>query len=322
MMSLAEIRLKQNPILTGLLLGMGQGSFIAERVFPRLPQVLSGVTLAKIGDERFRKYQLRRAPGTPTKRVDIKFDGQVYTVEQSAVEVPIPRELIREADESRRLDVGNHLEISRIATKTAHDILLLDYELDAAAVATNPASFAAGNVVELGVGGKLKWSNDNGTPVSDIASGHELIRKRVGRRANKLTLSADALVAVKRNLEVQSYLPDVQLGSATLDDLKRIFEVEEILVGDAIWKDDLDVTRDVWGNHAILSYVPKANAGAALNFSLGEPSFGFTSVMEGHPYMEAPHYDPGLKSWMFGATYERKANVAFNNAAVLFRNPL
>ena len=41
MMTAAEIRLKQNPILSSLLLGMGQGSYIAEKLFPRLPQSLA-----------------------------------------------------------------------------------------------------------------------------------------------------------------------------------------------------------------------------------------------------------------------------------------
>ena len=48
MMTPAEIRLKQNPILTSLLLGLGQGTFIAEKLFPRLPQALSSVTLAEL----------------------------------------------------------------------------------------------------------------------------------------------------------------------------------------------------------------------------------------------------------------------------------
>ena len=101
-MTAAEIRLKQNPILTNLLLGLGQGAYVAEQLFPRLPQALSSVTLARLGNERLRRYNLRRAPGTATKRVNIKYDGQVYSVEQYAVEVPLPRELLREADESRR----------------------------------------------------------------------------------------------------------------------------------------------------------------------------------------------------------------------------
>lgn len=122
-MTLAEIRLKQNPILTSLLLGMGQGTMVAERLFPRLPQTLSSVNLAKLGDERLRRYNLRRAPGGPTKRVNIKFEGVAYEVNQYSVEVPMPRELIREADESRKLNVGNYLDVSTIAMATANDVL-------------------------------------------------------------------------------------------------------------------------------------------------------------------------------------------------------
>ena len=96
-MTLAEIRLKQNPILTSLLLGMGQGTYVAEKLLPRLPQALSSITLAQLGDERLRRYNLRRAPGAATKRVNIKFDGKSYTVDQYSVEVPLPRELLREA---------------------------------------------------------------------------------------------------------------------------------------------------------------------------------------------------------------------------------
>ncbi len=318
MMTLAEIRLKQNPILTSLLLGMGQGSFAAEKLFPRLPQSLSSVMLAKVGDERFRKYNLRRAPGAPTKRVDIKYDGSTYTVDQYAVEVPIPRELLREADESRRLNVGNYLDISRIAMVTANDILALDYEIEVATLATAPATYAAGHVVALAAG--TKWSADTGTPVDDIDAAHNLIRKKIGRRANKLTLSADAHVALKNNIQVRSYLPDSQLGAPTLDQLKNILNVKEIVIGDAVWKDETDQGLDVWGNNAVLAYVPEiSNNGGDI--SLAEPGFGFTNVIEGHPFAETPYYDNGAKSWIYGATYERRPNVAYNTAAVLFQNP-
>ena len=317
-MNINEIRLKQNPILTSLLLGMGQGTFIAEKLFPRLPQALSSVMLAQVSDERFRKYNLRRAPGTPTKRIDIKYDGKTYTVDEYSVEVPIPRELIREADESRRLNVGNYLDISRIAMVTANDILTLDYELEVAGVATNPATYAAGHVTALA--GATKWSADTGTPVDDVEAAANLIRKKIGKRPNKLTLSADAFQAVRTNIQVRSYLPDTQLGAPTIDQLKVVFNVQEIVVGDAVWKDETDTGQDVWGNNAILAYVPTI-ANASGDISLAEPGFGFTNVLDGHPFAETPYYDPGFKSWIYGATYERRANVAYNTAAVLFQNP-
>lgn len=318
MMTADEIRLKQNPVLTNLLLGLGQGTYIGERLFPRLPQALSKVMLAQVGDERFRKYNLRRAPGTATKRVNIKYDGKTYEVKQYSVEVPIPRELIRESDEARRLNLTANLDISRIAMVTASDILGLDYEIECAALATTPGTYAAGNVLALA--GGTKWSAATGTPVTDITNASESIRKKIGKRPNTLTLSADAAVALRHNAEVKTYLPDSQMGPATLDQLRSILNVEEIHVGDAIWVADDDTSADVWGNNAVLAYVPRM-IGATGDISLAEPAFGFTNVLDGHPFAEQPYFENNLKSWVYGATYERQANVAYPGAAFLFQNP-
>jgi hypothetical protein len=312
-----QIRLRQNPILTSLLLGMGQGTFIAQSLFPALPQTLSSVMLAKIGNERFRRYNLRRAPGAATKRVDIKYDGQVYTVDQYSVEVPIPRELIRESDESRRLNVGNYLDISRIAMTTAGDILNLDYELEVAQLATNAATYAPGHALALS--GVTKWSADTGTPQTDIIGATDMIRKKIGKRPNTLILSADALSALILNPQIKSQLPLTQLGPATVDQLKTVLNIGNIVTGDAIWVDSNDANADVWGNSAILAYVPRIG-GSGGDISLAEPAFGFTNVMEGHPFAESPYFENNSKSWVYGATYERRPNVAYPEAAFLFQN--
>ena len=318
MMTLAEIRLKQNPILTSLMLGLGQGTMIAEKLFPRLPQALNSMQLAQLGDERLRRYNTRRAPGATTKRVNIKYDGKTYTIDQHSIEVPLPRELLREADESRKLNVGNYLDISRIAMVTANDILGLGYELDVAELATTAGTYAAGHVLALAAG--TKWSAPTGTPVTDIRAASDVIRKKIGKRPNKLTLSADAFSAITGNPEVKGYLPNTNLGPANIEQLKTILNVAEIEVGDAVWIDEADVGQDVWGNNAILAYVPKIG-GNGSDISLAEPGFGFTNVLEGHPFAETPYYENTSKSWVYGATFERRPNVAYNTAAFLFTNP-
>lgn len=315
-MTAAEIRLKQNPILTNMLLGVGQGTMIAEKLMPRLPQALSSVTIAQMGDEARRRYNLRRAPGAPTKQVNIKYDGKVYSVAQYAVDVPIPRELIREADESRRLNVAAHLDISQIAMTTVMDILTLDYEIEVATLATSASNYAAGN--SLALSGGTKWTAETGTPVSDFSAGAEIIRKKTGKRPNKAFFSASAFAAVRINKEVRSYLPSSQMGPATVEQLKVIFNVAEIEVGDATWVDENDNAQDVWGNSAILAYVPTI-AGSGAKVSLAEPAFGFTNVIEGHPFAETPYYKD--KSWIYGATFERAANIAYPGAGFLFSNP-
>lgn len=318
MMTLAEIRARQNPILTNLLLGRGQGTFQATRLFPRLPQALSSMSLIKLSSERQRRYNLRRAPGGPTKQVDIKFEAATYQVDQYAVEVPIPRELIREADESRRLQVGNYLDVSRIAMATASEVLDIDFEVEAATLATTTGSYASGHVQALAAG--TKWSASTGTPVTDVRAGSEVIRKKIGKRPNFLLLSPDAEQSATTNPEVKSYLPSTAMGPANLQQLQTIFNVPNIVIGDAVWEDAAGVGQDVWGNNAILAYVPNMG-GSGGDISLAEPAFGFTSVLEGHPFAETPWYDPGRKSWIYGATYERRPSISFNTAAFLFQNP-
>ncbi|MDR2208824.1 MAG: major capsid protein [Azoarcus sp.] len=312
-----QIRLRQNPVLTSLLLGVAQSGFIAEALFPRLPQALRGMTLPRIGKAHLKQYNLRRAPGSATKRINVQYDGVTYTVNQYSVEVPLPRELIQESEAGRRMNVSANLDISQIAMTTANSVLALSYELEAATLATSSATYPTGNVLALT--GTAKWSNDAGTPVSDIRNAAEVIRGASGVRPNTLMLSAQVAAVIVTNPEVRSYLPQTQLGPATVEQLKTIFNVPNIVIGEAIWIDD-ETTRDVWGNNAWLGFVPSIG-GAGGNINLAQPAFGFTNVLEGHPFAEQPYYDEAHKSWVYGATFERECNTAYPEAGFLFQTP-
>ena len=119
---------------------------------------------------------------------------------------------------------------------------------------------------------------------------------------------------------MRSYLPTTLLGPATLEQLKTILKVPRITIGEAIWTDEGGASHDVWGNNAVLAYAPDIGAGGA-GLSLGEPAFGFTSVLPGHPFVETPYFDRATKSWIYGATYERKPTLVRATAGFLFQNP-
>ena len=310
-----------NPILGGMMLAAGTAqaaSMAAHSLFPMLPTALRGFQLGQLGDEATRAYNTRRAPGAATKQVTIKWEGKAYTIDQHAIDVPIPRELIQEQDEAARLNVGLNIPISQIAVNTALQILTLSFEMEAAALATDSAAYA-GNVLALS--GGTKWSAATGTPVTDVRAKSEVIRQKTGRRPNTLVIPSAVLNALAMNAEVKSYLPTTMLGPATIDQLKSILNVPNIVVADAVWTSDADVVADVWGNNAILAYVPNIGA-SGQNLSLGEPAFGFTGTLEGHPFVETPYYDRSTKSWIYGATYERKPTLVRGTAGFLFQNPV
>ncbi|MFZ2986628.1 MAG: hypothetical protein WA086_01405, partial [Ideonella sp.] len=193
-MTTTAARLGNNPVLTALLLGASNASlsFIAQELFPMLPQALRSVQIGSMGNEAMRRYNLKRAPGGPTKRIDIKWQGKVYNLDQYSVEVPIPREVIQEADTAARLNVGLHVQASTIAMQTASDILALGYEIEVAELAADPDLYPTDHVLPLSSGSK--WSAPTGTPVLDVRTAAEVIRRKTGRRPNKLVLPASVLV--------------------------------------------------------------------------------------------------------------------------------
>lgn len=314
-----DIRLA-NPILGGLMLAAAatqNTGMAAQALFPRLPTSLRGFQLAQMGDEATRKYNTRRAPGAATKQVKIGWEGKTYTVAQHAIDVPIPRELIQEQDEARRLNVGANIDVSQIAVNTALQILNLSYELEAAAIATDPGAYGA-NTRKLTNATNLKhWNDKDGKPVTDVRGAIETVRGSSGRRPNTLVIGATVLPALAVNAEVKGYLPSTNLGPATLDQLKSILGVPNIVVADAIVTDEDGTVSDVWADDAILAYVPNIGANGA-GLSLGEPAFGFTSWMEGHPFIETPYYDRATKSWIYGATFERSPTLVRASAGYLF----
>lgn len=317
-MSNAQMRAFNNPVLVGLLLGASNASasFVGPGLFPALPQSLSSMAIMKMGSAHMRQYNLRRAPGGPTKRIELQWGSQTVTLDQDAVEVLIPREVIREIDTSRRLNVGLWMEASQVAMATCRAVIDLSYELDCAELAANSATYASGMVQALS--GGTKWSAATGTPITDIKAAMELVRQACGRRANRVTFSPKDYLAVTSNAETRSYLPSTFTGPATTEALKTILGVQYIDIGDAVYEDDAGAKHDIWSGTTVVSYSPPVTT--AASFSLGEPRFGLTGVMEGHPLAETPYYENSRKGWVYGATYERRPNVMTQSAAFLFQN--
>lgn len=321
MMNLEQARLNQNPVLGGMMLGTGQGNKTAQALFPMMPMALRGGTIPRVGAEALRRYDLARAPGADTRRVDIHWDGVVVTVKQKAVDIPIPREFIDEASNATIasgnavMNVQKNLDISKYAVETAMEILTNDYEADAAAIAANPTSYAVGNVLALA--GATKWSTATGMPVTDLLSARRAVRTKTGRNPNLAHFSALAWDSLQTNPQVLSYMSANNMRLLDVEGAMRLFQVEKIVIGDAVMEGAGGVVSDLWGNNVILAFAPTVGGEAAV----GQPAFGVTSVLKGHPFVEQPWYDYEAKTWVYGATYERAPLVTDNRAGFLIQNP-
>jgi hypothetical protein len=305
-MNLSGVRVV-DPILTTVVQGYRLPGLIGENLFPRVPVGVAGGKVLQFGKEAFLSYNTQRAPGAATKRITFGYLGQPYALENHGAEAPVPREWLRDAKVTPGVDLGTR------ATNLVMRVILKSLEAQQAGLATNAANYDANH--KLALSGSTKWSASTGTPKADIEAGKEAIRTTCGLRPNVLALSAVAFKALKENPNVISRFQYVSKDSITPEMIANLFDVAKVVVGDDITADDSGNFTDVWGNNAILAYVPPVPS------TLEEPSYGYTYTMEGHPLVEVPYYDNNAKSWVYGVGFERIPVLTGLLSGFLIQNP-
>lgn len=301
-----------DPILSGFSQGYRNSAYIGEALFPRVPVAQTGGQILEFGREAFQLVNMRRQPGGATKRIQFGYLGKPYSLLQDSLEVPIPREHQRDASKVLSIDLGQR------ASRIGMNKILLQLEVDQAALALNAAGYAASNKIALA--GAAKWSAATGNPLVDVDTGREAIRGIIGIYPNTLVLSALAFNAAKNNPNVIArfqYNGSVSIDSSqiTAAMMAGLFNVDKVVVGKAIVTSDALVNSDIWGNNAVLAYVPIGET------FMEEPSYGYTYTLDGNPLVEPPYWDPNAKAEIYGVTMERAPVLSGISSGYLIQTP-
>ncbi len=301
-----------DPILTNVAQGYQNSELIGLNLFPPVPVQVSGGQILEFGREAFRLYNARRSPGGVTKRIQFGYLGRHFALLQDSLEGQVPREYMRDAKVVPGIDLGAR------AVNMTMKALKLRLEYDQAQLALNAANYDATHKVALA--GGSKWSASTGMPLTDIDAGREAIRAAVGIYPNVLVLSAQAFNAAKNNQNVINrfqYNGSVNVDATQITPamLAGLFNVDKVIVGKAITFDDANVSTDIWGNNAVLAYVPSAPSG------MEEPSYGYTYTMEGNPLVEPTYWDASTKSWIYPVNYERAPVLSGITSGYLIQTP-
>lgn len=296
-----------NPILTTHVQGYRQAQFTGGVLFPRVPVEVSGGQILEFGKESFKLYNARRAPGAGTKRISFGYLGKPYALFNDALEAPVPREFLRDAKVVPGIDLGTR------AVNLVMRTLGLSLEVEQAALALDATKYDANHKIALA--GTDKWSDPASDPVKQIQDYKEAVRASIGVYPNVLHLSAQAFSALKTNQKIRDQFKYTSSDSITAEMLAKLFELEKVEVGQAVTANDAGVFSDVWGNNAVLAYVPQNPSG------MEEPSYGYTYTMLGHPLVEEPYYDNNAKSWIYGVGFERAPVLSGITGGFLIQNP-
>ncbi|WP_293934052.1 hypothetical protein [Iodobacter sp.] len=297
-----------DPILTTVAQGYGNQEFVGMNLFPEVPVAASGGQVLEFGREAFRLYSSARSPGSNTRRVQYGYLGRPFALENHSLEGMVPREHQRDAAQVPGINLGSG------AVKKTMKALKLSVEVAQAGIACNPANYPVGNKIALA--GAAKWSDPGCDIVACVDVGREAIRSQCGLYPNVLNLSPLAFNAAKNNPKIIERFKFTSAQSITADMLAGIFNVKKVTVGAAVYWTDAGAATDIWGNNAVMAYVPEG----ALS-DVDEPSYGYTYTMEGNPAAEQPYYDNNAKSWIYPVTYERVPVISGIIAGYLIQNP-
>ena len=299
-----------DPILSTHARGYRNSEFILEALFPRVTIPNRSMKVIKFGKEAFRMLNTRRAPGANKKRVQYGYASDSVSLVQDALEGVVPIEHQQEASSVPGIDLGAG------AVNMVLNVIDLGHEYAGAQLARNAANYDSNH--KLAVVGADRWTSDTSNPSNDIEDGKEQVRRSIGRYPNTLVLGPTAFNAAKNNPKVKEQFKYTSKESITVEMLAAYFDVKRVVVGKAVWlpetaADDA-LASDVWGDDAVLAYVPEAGETYQV------PSYGYTYELSGYPQVQAPYFERQNDSWIYPTTTERRVYLTGAEGGFLLQN--
>jgi hypothetical protein len=305
--SLANLRIV-DPILSAVARGYASPQApVAEALFPFVYVGARAGKIVSFGPDDFKKVSTSRAPGANTKRVQFGYSGLPFALSDHSLEGVVPKENMQEAAAVPGIDLASG------AVRTVQNLMGLERETQAAAIALTAGNYASSNKVTLT--GTDRWDDPASDPFGDINAGRQAIRSQTGVKPNKLVLGPKVLSALRSNPKVLGRLSTAaDQPPATLAQLQALFEIDEVVEGGSVYFDEAtNLFVDVWGTYAVLAYTaPKSMQ------ERGSPSYGYTYRLNGMPLVEEPYTERNPKSWFYPVTDAYQAVLASAAAGFLF----
>lgn len=251
-----------DPILTNLSIGYKNEEYIASRIWPYF-DVAKQTGKHFIYDRgRFRINQTLRAPGAGANEVTLKFTtGLPYSCEDHAL-----KQFVTDEDIDNAIIPGAP---ENDATENVTDMLLIDEEVALATYMANTANLTQNTTLS----GMSQWSDyDNSDPFTNIQTAQNTIHQAIFTKPNTLIMGKQVFEKLKHHPALLDRVKWSQLGVMTVDLMKTVFDVENIIIGAAGKNTSTEGQSDsmsyIWGKHAWLAYINPRPAQKSITFGL------------------------------------------------------
>lgn len=294
-----------DPVLTALAAGYINEEFIADAILPRVTVAKEGGKVPLFGKAQFVEHRTERAIRAAS---NVRDPEGVTTKDFVLTEYDIATRLdYREKQES-------DFQLEAIETANTMEILRLGHELRVAALVQDTATYAAGNTITLA--GTAQFTDPASDPLGVVLDGKAAVRSQIVREPNVMVMGYETYRALRRHPQLVGLLSTNKDRVLTLDDLKRFFEVDSIVVGKAVSSPDGNTVTDIWGDNVALIYTAREADGQR---SYRVPSFGYTLVKQGWPQVDK-YTESGGKLEYLRATEINDPFVLAPGAGYLIKN--
>ena len=253
--------LRINAYLSKIARGYTNSTLIAENLFPTIESELKKIDIFEFNKEAFQIYDTERAIRAHSNVISPKgFNKKSATLAEHDLAYPLD---YREVAESQVVKIELH------ATNIVTEGLKLKHEKQCADLVQNPDNFETDNKIILS--GTSLFSHKDSDPEGVIDDAKSAISSKIARDPNTMVLGEDAFKDLRKHPKLRELISTSKTRIISLDLLKEIFEIENIVVGKALFVDDNKASSKIWKNNIILAYVPKLDSRTEY-----DPSFAYT----------------------------------------------
>ena len=257
---LDELRI--NAYLSEVARGYSNNAFIAGNLFPEIESELEKVDIFEFNKEAFSVYNTERAIRANSNVVSPKgFTKKTATLTEHDLAYPID---YREEEESKKVKLQLH------ATNVVTEGLKLKKEKQCADLVQEVNNFPTGHKITLS--GTSKFSDyTNSDPIGVIEDAKDTIACKIAQDPNTMVIGLDSWKKLKRHPQIQGLISNNMNKIISLEFLKEIFEVQNIVIGKSVFVDEAGNFVRVWQDNIVLAYVPQLSSRTEY-----DPAFDYT----------------------------------------------
>ena len=301
-----------DPILSTVARAYRNATLASEVLFPVVNVPQRAGKIIQFGAEAFAAQALERAPGALRQRLSTAYESADYALVQRALDGEVTRERLEEGRAVPGIDLAQQ------AARTAMQLILLQIELAAAAIATKAATYESDHKSTLS--GASQWSHASSTPAAAVETAKQAVAEGVGVEPNTLVMGPQVFAALKNNEDVVDrikYTAGPGRGATvTPETLAAYFDVERVVVARGR-KGTPGSFSPIWGKFVVLAYTRTSSLSAA-SMDAGEPSYGYTYRLNNYPIVEPGWFDKSCDTWRYPVTSEDTPVLAGKDAGYLF----